>query len=119
MQASLQSGEDLTIGGDGLRGAQSALSDKARDGLRIRRGAIIRVLRGAPSKAAPQGAWAIAQTPEAEGAFVSMEPATGRVHALVGGFDFARNQFNHVTQAWRQPAPASSPSSTRRRWNRA
>ncbi|MDY0746099.1 PBP1A family penicillin-binding protein [Paucibacter sp. R3-3] len=109
VQASLQGGEDLTITGDGLRGAQSALSDKAKDGQRIRRGSIIRVLRGAPTKAAPAGAWAIVQTPEAEGAFVAMEPASGRVHALVGGFDFSRNQFNHVTQAWRQPGSSFKP----------
>ena len=108
VQASLQS-EDLTISGDGLRGVQTALSDKAKDGQRIRRGSIIRVLRGAPTKAAPQGAWAIVQSPEAEGAFVSMEPATGRIHALVGGFDFAKNQFNHVTQAWRQPGSSFKP----------
>ncbi len=109
VQASLQSGDDLTLSGDGLRGAQSALSEKAKDELRIKRGSIIRVLRGAPTKAAPQGAWAIVQTPEAEGAFVSMEPSTGRIHALVGGFDFAKNQFNHVTQAWRQPGSSFKP----------
>ena len=107
--ASLQDGDELTISGDGLRSVQSALGDKARDGLRIRRGSIIRVLRGAPTKAAPQGAWAVVQAPEAEGAFVSMEPGTGRVHALVGGFDFAKNQFNHVTQAWRQPGSSFKP----------
>ncbi|MET0519852.1 MAG: PBP1A family penicillin-binding protein [Burkholderiaceae bacterium] len=107
--ASLQSGEDLEISGDGLRGVQSALSPKARDAQRIQRGAIIRVLRGAPTKAAPQGAWAIVQAPEAEGAFVALEPGSGKVHALVGGFDFAKNQFNHVTQAWRQPGSSFKP----------
>jgi len=107
--ASLQTGEELTITGDGLAGARNALSAKARDDVRIERGAIIRVQRGAPTKAAPQGAWLITQAPEAEGAFVAMEPASGRVHALVGGFDFARNQFNHVTQAWRQPGSSFKP----------
>jgi len=107
--ASLQTGEDLTITGEGLSGVRAALSPKARDEIRIERGSIIRVQRGAPSKAAPQGAWLIAQAPEAEGAFVAMEPASGRVHALVGGFDFARNQFNHVTQAWRQPGSSFKP----------
>jgi len=107
--ASLQSGEDLVISGDGLRGVQPALSSKAREAQQIRRGSIVRVLRGAPSKAAPEGAWAIVQAPEAEGAFVALEPATGKVHALVGGFDFAKNQFNHVTQAWRQPGSSFKP----------
>ena len=109
VMASLQSGEDVVISGDGLRGVQAALSDKARSSLRIQRGAVIRLLRGAPTKAEPQGAWAIVQAPEAEGAFVALEPATGRVHALVGGFDFAKNQFNHVTQAQRQPGSSFKP----------
>lgn len=107
--ATLQSGEDLIISGDGLRGLQAALSDKARDELRIRRGAIVRVLRAAPTKAAPEGPWMLVQAPEAEGAFVALETATGKVHALVGGFDFAKNQFNHVTQAWRQPGSSFKP----------
>jgi len=107
--ASLQSGEALVLSGDGLRGVQPALSAKASEALRIRRGSVIRVLRGPPSKAAPEGSWAVVQAPEAEGAFVALEPATGHVHALVGGFDFAKNQFNHVTQAWRQPGSSFKP----------
>ena len=102
--ASLQSGEDLEISGEGLRNVQSALSPKAKDSVRIERGSIIRVLRSGP-----KNSWVVAQSPEAEGAFVAMEPGTGRVHALVGGFDFARNQFNHVTQAWRQPGSSFKP----------
>ncbi|WP_310386264.1 PBP1A family penicillin-binding protein [Roseateles sp.] len=109
VMASLQSGEDLVLAGDGLRGLQAALSPKAKDSLRIRPGAIIRVLRGAPTKAEPKGAWLIVQAPEAEGALVALEPSNGHVHALVGGFDFAKNQFNHVTQAWRQPGSSFKP----------
>ncbi|WP_413906034.1 hypothetical protein [Candidatus Skiveiella danica] len=40
--------------------------------------------------------------PEVEGAFVAVDPRDGAIRALVGGFDFAKNKFNHVTQAWRQ-----------------
>ncbi|MEJ6004475.1 PBP1A family penicillin-binding protein [Paucibacter sp. AS339] len=109
LQASLQSGEDLTISADNLRQVQALLSDKAKEGLRIRRGAIVRVMRGPASKAEPKGAWALVQLPEAEGAMVALEPSTGRVHALVGGFDFSKNQFNHVTQAWRQPGSSFKP----------
>jgi len=107
--ASLQSGDDLVITGEGLRAVQSALSDKARNAIRIRRGAIIRVMRAAPSKADPQGAWMIAQAPEAEGALVALEPGSGQLRALVGGFDFNRNKFNHATQAWRQPGSSFKP----------
>ncbi|HEX6363103.1 MAG TPA: penicillin-binding transpeptidase domain-containing protein, partial [Albitalea sp.] len=44
-----------------------------------------------------------------EGAFVSMDPRTGAVRAMVGGFDYAKNKFNHVTQAWRQPGSSFKP----------
>lgn len=56
-----------------------------------------------------KGAWEVAQVPQAEAAFVSANPRTGAIYALVGGFDFNRNQFNHVTQAWRQPGSSFKP----------
>ncbi|RDI52282.1 penicillin-binding protein 1A [Microvirga subterranea] len=43
------------------------------------------------------------QVPEVSGALVALEPETGRIRAMVGGFSFSQNQFNRVTQAWRQP----------------
>src|SRR5690606_26321107 len=53
--------------------------------------------------------WAATQLPEVEGAFVAMDPRTGAIRALVGGFDFQKNKFNHVTQAWRQPGSTFKP----------
>ena len=53
--------------------------------------------------------WEITQLPEVEGAFVAMDPRDGSVRALVGGFDFQKNKFNHVTQAWRQPGSSFKP----------
>jgi penicillin-binding protein 1A len=53
--------------------------------------------------------WQIVQIPDAEGAFISVNPQDGAVRSLVGGFDFNRNQFNHVTQAWRQPGSGFKP----------
>ncbi|RMF21779.1 MAG: S1 RNA-binding domain-containing protein, partial [Deltaproteobacteria bacterium] len=49
---------------------------------------------------------ALAQTPQVNGALVAIEPATGKVRAMVGGYDFARSQFNRVVQAARQPGSA-------------
>lgn len=98
----LASGEIIKIDKAGLRLAQAALSPKAPKALAIRRGSIVRVMQ--------QGkAWHLAQWPQAQGAMVALDPATGAVRALVGGFDFAHNQFNHVTQGWRQPGSSYKP----------
>ena len=49
------------------------------------------------------------QEPQVEGAFVALEPMTGKVLALVGGFDYFRSKFNRVTQARRQPGSTLKP----------
>jgi penicillin-binding protein 1A len=96
-------GELIEVGGDGLRFAQAGLQTRAAPKIKIRRGAIIRVMK------TPKNTWEILQQPEVEGAFVSLDPRTGAVKALVGGFDFDKNKFNHVTQAWRQPGSSFKP----------
>lgn len=98
-----QNGEPVEITGEGLRPAQSGLSAKAPPHIKIRRGAIIRVVK------TPKNAWEITQLPEVEGAFVALDPRDGSIKALVGGFDFVKNKFNHVTQAWRQPGSSFKP----------
>ena len=103
LQAVLQSGEQLDIGPDGLRAVGNALSDKANPKQQIRRGAIVRVVKDS------KGNWTVVQIPEVQGAFVSLDPRTGLIRAMVGGFDFNRNKFNHVTQAWRQPGSSFKP----------
>ena len=57
----------------------------------------------------PQGEWVLAQLPDVEGALVALEARTGRVAALVGGFDFKRSNFNRVVQARRQPGSSFKP----------
>ena len=98
-----QTGEQIEIVGEGLRPAQSGLSDKAPPKIKIRRGAVIRIAK------TPKNTWEITQLPEVEGAFVALDPRSGAIHALVGGFDFNKNKFNHVTQAWRQPGSSFKP----------
>jgi penicillin-binding protein 1A len=98
-----QTGDQIEIVGEGLRPAQSGLSDKAPPKIKIRRGAVIRIAR------TPKNTWEITQLPEVEGAFVALDPRDGAIHALVGGFDFNKNKFNHVTQAWRQPGSGFKP----------
>ena len=98
-----QTGENIEITGEGLRPAQSGLSDKAPPKIKIRRGAVIRIAKTV------KNSWEITQLPEVEGAFIALDPRDGAIHALVGGFDFNKNKFNHVTQAWRQPGSSFKP----------
>jgi penicillin-binding protein 1A len=106
--AVLQSGEPVTVVGEGLKPATSGLTPKGNPKTQIRAGAVIRVTRAVLKDGRP-GEWSITQLPEVEGAFVAIDPRTGAVRAMVGGFDFAKNKFNHVTQAWRQPGSAFKP----------
>ena len=103
VKAVLADGEAVEVNGDGLKFAARSLGDKAPSTMRIRRGAVIRLARDA------KGRWEITQLPQAESAFISLRPSDGAIFSLVGGFDFERNKFNHVTQAQRQPGSAFKP----------
>ena len=98
-----QNSEVLDITGDGLKPVTSGLSDKAPPNIKLRPGAVVRVSKNA------KGEWSLTQLPEVEGAFVALDPADGAIRSLVGGFDFDKNKFNHVTQAWRQPGSSFKP----------
>ncbi len=100
--AARANGDVIEITGDGLKPVQSGLSDKAAPNIKIRRGAVIRISKGAKN-------WEITQLPEVEGAFVALDPRSGAIKALVGGFDFDKNKFNHAAQAWRQPGSSFKP----------
>ncbi|MGL5985425.1 MAG: penicillin-binding protein 1A [Burkholderiales bacterium] len=103
VQAHIKGGETITISGNGLRFAARSLSNKTNPQNRIRRGAVIRAQKNS------DGGWSIAQIPAAEAAFVSIDPDSGALKSLIGGFDFNHNNFNHVTQAWRQPGSSFKP----------
>lgn len=98
-----QDAQTLEIKGEGLRPVQSGLASKAAPNKKIRRGAVVRIYQ------LPNGSWTITQKPEVEGALVSLDPRTGALRSLVGGFDFDSNKFNNVTQAWRQPGSSFKP----------
>lgn len=103
VHAVLSSGEEIQISGKGLNFAAAGLSPKTKPNRQIKKGAIIRVT------ADKQKTWSITQMPEVESAFVSISSQDGAIKAMVGGFDFNRRKFNHVTQAWRQPGSSFKP----------
>jgi len=104
--AKLASGEAVTLRGEALKPVAAALRSGALAALAIKRGSVLRLAQVQRGKALE---WQVAQWPQAEGAYVSLDPATGRIRALVGGFAFSRNQFNRVTGAQRQPGSAFKP----------
>jgi len=103
VRAVIQGGESIEIDGEGLRFAARSLDPKAQPARRIAPGALVRVARHG------KGHWEIVQLPQVEAAFVAADSRDGSVRALVGGFDFNLNKFNHATQAWRQPGSSFKP----------
>ncbi|RKP45708.1 penicillin-binding protein 1A [Pararobbsia silviterrae] len=103
LQVALGDGVIVTVNGDGLRPALGMLGAKAGATPKMRPGAVIRIMQK------PDASWAITQLPQVEAALISVTPQDGAIRALVGGFDFRKNKFNHVTQAWRQPGSSFKP----------
>jgi penicillin-binding protein 1A len=101
--AVLQTGESVTVRGAGLQPVRSGLATNAAANVRIRRGAVVRVLQD------EKGDWTLTQLPLVEGAVVALDPRTGALRALVGGFDYWRNKFNNAVQAQRQPGSSFKP----------
>jgi penicillin-binding protein 1A len=76
----------------------------AKDILRV--GDVITVV---PSRDGSSGLYSLSQVPDVEGAIVVLDPHTGRILALVGGYSFEGSEFNRATQAMRQPGSAFKP----------
>lgn len=93
----------INISGEGLRFAAPALSHTARRSMKLKPGAVIRIVQDAKEK------WTITQLPQVAAAFIALTAQTGSYRAMVGGFDFNLNQFDHVSQAWRQPGSSIKP----------
>jgi penicillin-binding protein 1A len=102
VRAQTVDGETVDISGAGLKFAAAGLAPNAKSSLRLSPGAIVRI-------SLENKKWSIVQLPQVSAAFVSMDADSGAYHALVGGFDFNLQKFNHVTQAWRQPGSAFKP----------
>jgi penicillin-binding protein 1A len=101
IRARLRNGNDVEFHGDKqLRFVKKYLTGGGKR--QIKHGSLIRVRN-------INGVWSISQIPEAEGAIVALNPNDGAIKALVGGFDFTKNKYNHVTQAMRQPGSSFKP----------
>lgn len=96
-------GEPITLTGVSLKPAESWLNERAPANKRLKRGAVVRILK---RKDQPP---MLTQLPEVEAAFIAINPNDGSIRALSGGFEFSRNKFNHVTQSTRQPGSAFKP----------
>lgn len=103
VRARLADGSTVEIRSGGLKFVAAALRRHAPRAHRITPGSIIRLARGANDD------WTITQLPAVQAAFVAADARSGAVRALVGGFDFRLNKFDHVTQAWRQPGSSIKP----------
>jgi penicillin-binding protein 1A len=101
IHAQLQAGKVVEITGNSLKWVANWIAGKK--GRQLLPGAVVRV------QATSAKAWRLAQLPEVEASLVAVNPKNGAITALVGGFDFNRNKFNHVTQAWRQPGSSFKP----------
>ncbi|MSO85477.1 MAG: penicillin-binding protein 1A [Rhodospirillales bacterium] len=101
-----------------LRWARAALKDarlgpvvqRTTDVLAVGDDVVVRpAAKDAQGRDYPPDSYALSQIPKVEGALVALDPHTGRVLAMTGGYDYKRSQFNRVTQANRQPGSAFKP----------
>ncbi|MBU0455703.1 MAG: penicillin-binding protein 1A [Gammaproteobacteria bacterium] len=110
--ALLKNGQTITVPWDGLSWARKQimqdnqeylgrLPSTASDVLRV--GDVVRVMQN------DQHEWVLTQIPKAQAAIVVLNPKNGAIEALDGGFNYYKNNFNHATQASRQPGSAFKP----------
>lgn len=108
-EATMPSGESVTVNWSGMSWARKYISaDRigyfpSNASQIVSKNDIIRVIPTA------NGNWQLGQIPKVQGSLVSLNPETGAVNALVGGFDFNHSKFNRALQGWRQPGSTIKP----------
>ena len=102
------SGELLSIGWEGLRWARPFLGTDAM-GPRPKRAADVVAVGDVVYVQSVADEWRLAQPPNLQGALVALDSRNGGIRAVVGGWDFRAQQFNHALQAKRQPGSGFKP----------
>ena len=108
-EATMPSGENVTVNWSGMSWAKKYISANrigyypSNASQIVSKNDIIRLI---PTS---NGNWQLAQIPKIQSSLVSLNPATGAVNALVGGFDFNHSKFNRALQGWRQPGSTIKP----------
>ena len=102
VSALLKNGKKINIYKRGLKLLQKDFKIEEEGERLIKPGVVMRFVKN-------RGVWHVTQLPKVESSLVSMDPQSGAILALVGGFDFYRNKYNNVTQAQRQPGSIFKP----------
>lgn len=100
IKVKIRDGNEITFSGKELDFVHKFINSGGNK--KIKRGAVIRVQNH-------ENKWRITQLPIVEGALVAINPNNGAIKALIGGFDFTKNNYNHITQAKRQPGSSFKP----------
>jgi penicillin-binding protein 1A len=101
--------QHIVLDWEGLKWARRYISENAQGPFPrsakeiLKAGDLIRLRKDS------DGHWKLSQIPEVEGALVALDPTSGAVVALAGGYDFAISKFNRATQAQRQPGSGFKP----------
>jgi penicillin-binding protein 1A len=102
LEVILRNGNHLTFSDKQLDPVRKFLASGGNKQIQV--GSVIRVYLNPTTNS-----WSIGQLPQVQGALVALNPTNGAIRALVGGFDFTSNSFNHVLQANRQPGSSFKP----------
>jgi penicillin-binding protein 1A len=100
--ALLKNGKIINVYKKGLELLKDDLNIENPNLKKVKIGTVLRFVKS-------RGYWIATQLPEVESSLISLDPQTGAILALVGGFDFYKNKYNHVTQAQRQPGSVFKP----------
>ncbi len=101
LSAILRDGSQIVISGNNFKNIKKYTTTN-NSNKNITRGSVIRVINN-------NNTWGVVQLPNVEGGIVALNPNNGAIKAMVGGFDFYKNKWNHVTQSMRQPGSGFKP----------